>query len=50
MEQIFEILEQNARATLSLASRIYVMENGRVAVHGPSQDFTTDRLRELYIT
>jgi len=43
------LVEQNARAALSLADRIYVLENGRVAASGASQDFTLSRLKELYI-
>ena len=43
------LIEQNARATLNLSRRIYVFENGRVVADGESRDFTTDRLRELYI-
>ena len=44
------LIEQNARATLSLSSKIYVFENGRVADYGESGDFTTQRLKEVYIT
>lgn len=43
------LIEQNAAATLNLSNTIYVLENGRVVAHGASQDFTTDRLKELYI-
>lgn len=43
------LIEQNARATLNLSNKIYVFENGRVVAHGASQEFTTDRLKELYI-
>lgn len=44
------LVEQNARATLNLSNKIYVFENGCVVAHGASQEFTTDRLKELYIT
>jgi len=44
------MIEQNARATLNLSKKLYVFENGHVVDHGESQDFTTQRLKELYIT
>ncbi|MGA2464861.1 MAG: ABC transporter ATP-binding protein [Thermodesulfobacteriota bacterium] len=43
------LVEQNARATLNLSKRIYVFENGHVVAQGASQDFTVQRLKELYI-
>jgi branched-chain amino acid transport system ATP-binding protein len=43
------LVEQNARATLNLSREIYVVENGRVVAQGASQDFTIERLKELYI-
>ena len=43
------LVEQNARAALNLSREIYVVENGRIVDRGASQDFTIDRLKELYI-
>lgn len=43
------LAEQNAKATLNLAHRIYVFETGNVSAQGSSQDFTMERLKELYI-
>lgn len=44
------MIEQNARATLSLSKKLYVFENGHVVDQGESKDFTAHRLKELYIT
>ena len=44
------LIEQNARAALNLSNRIYVFANGQVVACGASQEFTTDRLRELYMS
>jgi len=44
------LVEQNARATLNLSKKIYVFGNGRIVAQGASRDFSTDRLRELYIS
>lgn len=44
------LVEQNARATLNLSKKLYVFGNGCVIAQGASQDFSTERLRELYIS
>ena len=36
--QIFVIVEQNVRTALSLASRVYVLNNGHIVFEGGSDD------------
>lgn len=44
------IVEQNARAALSVANRGYVLENGKVALQGPSRDLiNNDYVRRTYL-
>jgi branched-chain amino acid transport system ATP-binding protein len=44
------LVEQNARLALSIASRAYVVELGRVAVEGASSELEQDdRVRTAYI-
>ncbi len=44
------IVEQNASAALRLARRAYVLENGRVALEGPSADLAkNERVRQAYL-
>jgi branched-chain amino acid transport system ATP-binding protein len=44
------LVEQNARAALELASRGYVMENGRVVQHAPAKDLLHDaHVRRAYL-
>ena len=44
------IVEQNARAALSVAHRGYVLENGKVVLQGPSQDLiNNDYVRRTYL-
>ncbi len=44
------LVEQNARAALRLSSRGYVLENGRVALHGESAALlTNERVRNAYL-
>ena len=44
------IVEQNAMQALRLADRGYVLENGRVLMSGPSEDFFADELiRTAYL-
>jgi branched-chain amino acid transport system ATP-binding protein len=44
------LVEQNAHAALSLASRGYVMESGLIALSGPSKELLADpRVREAYL-
>jgi branched-chain amino acid transport system ATP-binding protein len=44
------IVEQNARAALNVADYAYVMENGRVALHGPAgQMIDNEDIKEFYM-
>lgn len=44
------LVEQNSRIALSLASRIYVFEEGRIAVEGSSQELAADpRIKRIYL-
>jgi branched-chain amino acid transport system ATP-binding protein len=44
------LVEQNARAALSIADRAYVMETGRVTLSGSAAEIQTDRrVREAYL-
>jgi branched-chain amino acid transport system ATP-binding protein len=44
------LVEQNAQMALSLAGRAYVLETGRVTLHGAAADLLKDRrVREAYL-
>ena len=44
------LVEQNVRQTLEIADRAYVLENGRIALEGPSQDLLkSDHVRKAYL-
>jgi branched-chain amino acid transport system ATP-binding protein len=44
------LVEQNARAALSLADRAYVLETGRIVAQGKGQDLLADeRIRRAYL-
>ena len=44
------LVEQNAKAALTLADRAYVMETGRIALHGPSATLLGDpQVRACYL-
>ncbi len=44
------LVEQNAHKALGVASRGYVLENGRIAAQGKAQDLASDgRIREAYL-
>ncbi len=44
------IVEQNARAALSIAQRGYVLENGKVVLQGPARDLIhNDYVRRTYL-
>lgn len=44
------IVEQNARLLLSLASRVYVVSQGRIALEGSSKDLMADeRVQSIYL-
>lgn len=44
------LVEQNVRQSLKLASRAYVLENGRVVLEGPGSELLEDqRVREAYL-
>lgn len=44
------LAEQNANAALSIASRGYVYENGRIVIEGSSQElFSNEEVRKAYI-
>lgn len=44
------LVEQNARAALSIADYAYVMETGRIALEGPGRDLlNSDNVRKAYL-
>ncbi len=44
------LVEQNVAASLRLANRAYVLENGRVVLSGSGQDLLADpRVKEAYL-
>lgn len=44
------LVEQNAKAALRLAHRAYVMETGRVVMHGPASELANDpRIKKVYL-
>ena len=44
------LVEQNCHLALSLATRLYLFENGRVALEGTPQMLSTDpRIKEIYL-
>ncbi|MGV2292685.1 ABC transporter ATP-binding protein [Trinickia sp. YCB016] len=44
------VVEQNARQALRIASRAYVLESGKIALSGPSQELAQDsRVRAAYL-
>jgi branched-chain amino acid transport system ATP-binding protein len=44
------LVEQNARAALNAADRAYVMELGRIGLHGPAAELASDpRIAESYL-
>lgn len=44
------LVEQNARAALSIADRAYVLENGKVSLEGPASELASDdRVRSIYL-
>jgi branched-chain amino acid transport system ATP-binding protein len=50
IQQIFDIVEQNANQALKIADRAYVLENGRVVMQGTGEALLTDpKVREAYL-
>jgi branched-chain amino acid transport system ATP-binding protein len=44
------LVEQNARAALTIADRGYIMEGGRIVLQGPARDLLEDeRVRRAYL-
>ena len=44
------LVEQNVRIALSIASRAYIIENGRIVHHGDSKDLLNDeQVRHAYL-
>ncbi|MCA7013496.1 ABC transporter ATP-binding protein [Dickeya dadantii] len=44
------LVEQNATAALKIADRAYVLENGRIALHGPAQDILANpEVKRMYL-
>ena len=43
------LVEQNAGLALELASRVYVMEAGRIALSAASEDISMDEIRQAYL-
>lgn len=44
------VVEQNARVALSVSSYGYILENGEVAIHGPSKELMrSHKVREAYL-
>lgn len=45
------LAEQNARVALEAADTVYVLEAGRIALHGPADELRTDpRVVEAYLS
>jgi branched-chain amino acid transport system ATP-binding protein len=43
-------IEQNVRVALSMSSRGYVLESGRLAIHGPSQELLeSPELKRIFV-
>jgi branched-chain amino acid transport system ATP-binding protein len=42
------IVEQKVREVLKIARRVYVLRNGRVSFHGPTESLDNAKLREVY--
>ncbi len=43
------LVEQNARAAMKLSGRGYVLESGRVALEGTSEDLRDEQVRKAYL-
>lgn len=44
------LIEQNAKAALELADYAYVLETGRITLHGPGKQLLADdRVRHAYL-
>jgi branched-chain amino acid transport system ATP-binding protein len=44
------VIEQNVKRTLEIADRAYVLENGRIALEGPSQQLIqSDHVKQAYL-
>jgi branched-chain amino acid transport system ATP-binding protein len=44
------VIEQNVKRTLEIADRAYVLENGRVALEGPSKELLqSDHVKQAYL-
>jgi len=43
------LVEQNAGLALELASRVYVMQSGRIALSGSTEEISIDRIRQAYL-
>jgi len=43
------IVEQNAKAATAIADRIYVLEEGRVALHGNKNILKNEKIRHIYL-
>ncbi len=39
------LVEQNVRAAVEVADRVYVLDDGRVVYHGPAAEFASDEER-----
>lgn len=48
--QTILLIEQNARAALSIADYAYILETGRITLEGPARELTTnDEVRKTYL-
>ncbi len=43
------MVEQNAKAACEIADHIYVLEEGRVALHGDKSIMKTDKIKHIYL-
>lgn len=43
------IVEQNAKAACEMADRIYVLENGKIALHGGKELLKNPKIRHIYL-
>ena len=48
--QTILLIEQNARAALSIADYAYILETGRITLEGPARELATnDEVRKTYL-
>jgi len=43
------MVEQNAKAACEIADNIYVLEEGKIALHGDRKIMKTDKIKHIYL-